>query len=362
VPGRIVLFGATGYTGELTARAMVKRGLTPVLAGRRSYEVRRLARELGQLEHAIADVSNPASVQALVERGDVLVSTVGPFGRWGAPAVEAAIEAGAHYLDSTGESAFIRRVFEDWGPRAQRAGSALLTSFGADWVPGNLAGGLALREAGAPARRLLIGYYMVGSGGVSASGGTRASAVGTVLEPSFAFRGGRIVTERPMVRRHNFEVRGRRRPAISIAGSEHFALPRMHPELRDVDEYLGWFGAFTAPLQATAMCVRLPGVRQTVTAISGRFMRGSTGGPSAEQRARSGQHIVAIAENGSGEALSHVHLEGPNAYTYTADILAWGAERVQGGGAQGSGALGPVDAFGLDALREGCAAAGLVRV
>ena len=145
---RIVVFGATGYTGDLIARALVDRGARPVLAARNEARVRALAEELGGLEWAVADVERPDSVRALVERGDVLVSTVGPFARWGEPAVQAAIAAGAHYLDSTGEGSFIREVFERFGPGAQAAGCGLVTAFGYDWVPGNLAGALALRDAG----------------------------------------------------------------------------------------------------------------------------------------------------------------------------------------------------------------------
>ena len=115
---RIVLFGATGYTGDLTAREMVRRGMAPVLSARNPGRLQALADELGGLETQVADIGDPASVRALVERGDVLVSTVGPFLRWGEPALEAAIGAGAHYLDSTGEGPFIRRVFEQYGPRA----------------------------------------------------------------------------------------------------------------------------------------------------------------------------------------------------------------------------------------------------
>src|SRR3954451_991390 len=186
--GRIVLFGATGYTRELTARELAGIGARPVLAARSEARVRALAEELGGLEWATADVGRPQSVRALVERGDVLVSCVGPFQRWGAPAVEAAIDAGAHYLDSTGETPFIRRVFEQYGPRAAAAGVGLVTAMGYDWVPGNLAGALALRDAGAGAVRVAIGYFIVGGGGMS--GGTRASAAGVFLEPSFAWRGG----------------------------------------------------------------------------------------------------------------------------------------------------------------------------
>ena len=103
-------------------------------------------------------------MRALVERGDVLVSTVGPFARWGEPAVQAAIAAGAHYLDSTGEGSFIREVFERFGPGAQAAGCGLVTAFGYDWVPGNLAGALALRDAGEAATSVQIGYFNPGTG------------------------------------------------------------------------------------------------------------------------------------------------------------------------------------------------------
>jgi short subunit dehydrogenase-like uncharacterized protein len=109
---RIVLFGATGYTGRLTAEAMVERGLKPVLAARSQDKLAALSEELGGgFETATADVADPPSVRALVEKGDVLVTTVGPFVRWGAPAAAAATTAGAHYIDSTGEPPFIREVF-----------------------------------------------------------------------------------------------------------------------------------------------------------------------------------------------------------------------------------------------------------
>lgn len=135
--GRIVLFGATGYTGEMTARALVARGAEPILAARSAERLKRLADELGGLETRVADVSRPETVRALVQGRYVLVSTVGPFVRWGAPAVEAAIDAGAVYIDSTGEPAFVRRVFEHYGRRAERTGASLSTAFGYDWVPGN---------------------------------------------------------------------------------------------------------------------------------------------------------------------------------------------------------------------------------
>ncbi|QEC47735.1 saccharopine dehydrogenase [Baekduia soli] len=369
--GRIVLLGATGYTGELTARELAGRGERPVLAGRDADRVRALADGLGGLDWAVADVGGPqgtAAVRALLEAGDVLVSTVGPFTRLGAPAVEAAIDAGAHYLDSTGEAPFIRRVFASWGPRAAAAGSVLLTAMGYDWVPGNLAGALALREAGEGAVQVQIGYFTTGGamGPSAMSGGTRASAAGVLLGPSFAFRGGRLVGERGGARARSFGVKGKARRAISAGSTEHFALPRSYPGLRDVDVFLGWFGgasdAVRAVSAATALLTRVPGVREVLGTALGRVVTGSSGGPGPEARALSGSYVVAEARDAGHRLLATAVLEGVNGYDFTAGMLAWGAHAVAAGRARGAGALGPVEAFGLDALSVGVQAAGLRRI
>jgi len=364
---RIVVFGATGYTGDLTARALVDRGARPVLAARSEPRVRALAEELGGLEWAVADVDRPDTVRALVERGDVLVSTVGPFARWGEPAVQAAIAAGAHYLDSTGEGSFIRDVFERFGPGAQAAECALLTAFGYDWVPGNLAGALALRDAGEAATTVQIGYFNPGTGARSASGGTLASSAGIMLAPGFGWRGGRIVEERMGRRGRAFEIEpGRSARAISASGSEHYALPRLHPALREVDVYLGWFGHASEPLRALSaglsVVTAIPGARGALDAVASRVVKGSTGGPDAAARAKISTIIVAEAYDPTDKLLARVRLEGINFYDFTGRILAWGAQTAAAGGLQGTGALGPVDGFGLDALQAGCAEAGLVQV
>jgi short subunit dehydrogenase-like uncharacterized protein len=365
--GRIVVFGATGYTGDLTARVLVARGARPVLAARNEARVRALAEELGGLEWAVADVAAPDTVRALVERGDVLVSTVGPFARWGGPAVEAAIAAGAHYLDSTGEGPFIREVFERYGGGAQAAGCGLVTAFGYDWVPGNLGGALALRDAGEAATRVEIGYFAPGTGAGSASGGTQASSAGVMLSRAYGWRDGRLVDERVAARTRSFEVRpGRTAPAVSVASSEHFALPRIHHGLREVDVYLGWFGPASEPMRIASMIMepvlKVPGARGALGGLVEHFVKGSTGGPDAAARAKTSSLVIAEAFDAAGERLASVRLEGANVYDLTAGLLAWGAQTAAAGGLHGTGALGPVDGFGLDALVAGCAEAGLVRV
>ncbi len=119
MPSRIVLFGATGYTGRLTAEALVARGARPVLAGRSAEKLESLAAELDpSLELAVADTGRPETISSLLERGDVLVSTVGPFARFGHAALQAAIGARASYLDSTGEPAFAEVRLDGQNPYA----------------------------------------------------------------------------------------------------------------------------------------------------------------------------------------------------------------------------------------------------
>ena len=363
----IVLFGATGYTGRLVASALVACGARPLLAARSRERLAALAAELaaaggGVLETAEADVHQPATVRALIGRGDVLVSTVGPFARWGTAAVQAAVDAGARYLDSTGEPGFIRDVFERWGPRAAGTGAALVPAFGYDWVPGNLAGALALRDAGDGAVRLDVGYFVTGAAGPGAlSGGTLASVAGVLGAPGYAWRGGRLVEEAPALHHRVYEVRGRARGALSVAGSEHLALPRLAPGLRDVTVHLGWFGPAARPVQALAQATRLPLVPRLLDGAASLLPRGSSGGPDEAARRRTGTHVQALAYGEDGRELARVVLEGPNPYTLTGDLLAWAAVRARDGGLTGTGALGPVAAVGLDVLAAGAAGAGLVR-
>ena len=362
--GRVILFGATGYTGRITAAAMVRQGLEPVLAGRSRASLDALAASLagtGAFTTALANVADPASVRALVDSAnDVLVSTVGPFARFGGPALAAAIDAGAAYIDSTGEPSFVRRVFEQAAPRAAAKGARLLTAFGYDYVPGNLAGAIALRrarEAGRPASRVDVGYFV--KGGMGLSSGTRASAAGMMFEKSFAFRGGEVRDVRPGGAVRSFDLGGQMWDGLPLGGSEHFALPRLDTSLNDVGVYLGWAGKWTkaASYGASALGVitSVPGVRRGLTTLSTRGVPETGQGPSAEDRAPGRSIAIANAYDPVGRLINSVRVVGPTPYDLTAELLTWGASMFVARRETGVGALGPADAFGVDELISGCA-------
>jgi hypothetical protein len=193
-----------------------------------------------------------------------------------------------------------------------------------------------------------------------------ASTIASMLEPGFAYRDGRLITEANGKRVRSYEVRGRNQQAVSAASSEHFAIPAQFPGVRDVEPFLGWFGPASRPLQVSSYAIagltRIPPVKSGLGALLGRFAKGSSGGPSAEQRASSGSHVLAIVRDRSGAVLSEVRLEGVNGYTFTARFLGWAAMRALEGGIEGVGALGPAQAFGVEGLEAGVAEAGISRI
>ncbi|MBK5222199.1 MAG: saccharopine dehydrogenase NADP-binding domain-containing protein [Acidimicrobiia bacterium] len=326
----IVVFGATGYTGRLVTAALVERGARPTLAGRHADALGTLSRHHGGLPTAVADVTDPASVQALVRAGDVLVTTVGPFSLHGRAALDAAVDAGAHYVDSTGEAGFIRHVVLDGGPRAEASGSALLTGFGYDYVPGHIAGQLALDAAGPQARQLRIVYSGLG---VAISTGTRASAALMIADRVHRREASQIV-ERPTGRD---VVDG----AILTGGTEPLTAGRQWPRVSDVSVWLEL--GRTARIAQVASFVAPTLMR--LSWLRDRAVRGATrGGPSAEERSRSTTSVTAVASDADRREIGRATVTGPNPYDLTAITMAEGALALAAGPPR-AGALGPLELF-----------------
>ena len=360
-PSRVVVLGASGYTGRLLAHALVARGIKPVLAGRSPEKIKALAAELGGLETAGADVTKAGSLAALVGKGDVLATTVGPFSRYGQAALEAAISAGAHYVDSTGEAAFVRSVFAEAGPRAAASGSALFTAFGYDFVPGNLAAALALRQAGSAATRVSTAYFL--DGNAKMSSGTAATAAGGLGEPAHLMVKGRLVLLPTGRKLKTFSDRGAHRPGVLFGSTESLALARSYPQLTHIANYLGWLGkaSFAAvPLSYATGALRLPVLRDLVKRRAQQAASVTGKGPSENSRRGQRSVAIAVASDSSGKQLASVRVEGPDGYGLTGQLMAWAADELAHGRVTSVGALGPVDGFGLDRLVAGCRSLGLI--
>ena len=176
----IVLLGATGFVGRLTAAHLAGSAGGQVrigLAGRSAQRLRQTADELGPAAASwpllTVDVTDESAVAALVRRTTVLVSTVGPYSRHGLPLVQACVGAGTHYADLTGETLFVRESIEHCHAAAVDSGAKIVHSCGFDSVPSDLGVGLtaaAAVEAGAGSLTDTVLRLRSGRGGVS--GGT----------------------------------------------------------------------------------------------------------------------------------------------------------------------------------------------
>ena len=204
----LVLFGATGFTGGLVAEYLAAKGeLEPgrwALAGRDAAKLERVrlrlegidlrCEEVGLIE---ADVGDAASLRAMARRARVVISTVGPYVRFGEPVVEACVAEGADYVDITGEPAFVERTLTKHAQAAEAAGVRVVSCCGFDSIPHDLGAWLCARALPEGAPKAVEGFV---EGSLAPSGGSWQS----VLDALGDLRGARSRS------RGGDEVEGRR--------------------------------------------------------------------------------------------------------------------------------------------------------
>ena len=140
----IVLYGATGFAGKLTAEYLAKAAgdARVALAGRSHDKLLAVRDTLGETaqswELISADASQPSTLNAMAARTQVVVTTVGPYTRYGLPLVAACAAAGTDYADLTGESMFIRESIDLYHKQAIDTGARIVHSCGFDSIPSDL--------------------------------------------------------------------------------------------------------------------------------------------------------------------------------------------------------------------------------
>ena len=179
----IVLFGATGFVGRLTARhlaAEAPEGVRIALAGRSQSRLEDLARGLGSQAAGwpllVVDATNPDAVADLARRAHVVVTTVGPYVKYGVPLAAACAEAGTHYCDLTGEVLFVHRSIAANHETAKRTGARIVHACGFDSIPSDLGVMLTAQAAKADGADLGRTHLAVRSMKGGFSGGTIDSA------------------------------------------------------------------------------------------------------------------------------------------------------------------------------------------
>ena len=339
----VVVFGATGFTGGLTAEylaAHAPESTSWALAGRNPAKLESTRARLASINPACAeldllqaDVEDPASLRELAESTKVVISTVGPYIRYGEPLVAACAAAGTDYVDLTGEPEFVDLMWLRYHEQAEASGARLVHSCGFDSIPYDLGALFTVEQLPEDVPISLEGYVRVGG---SFSGGTYHSAI---LIMSRLREGRQVARER-----RERESRPAGRTVKGAPGKPHHSdfaggwavpFPTIDPQTvlrsaRALDRYGPDFSyshylvqrqlpvliGMTAGAAAVIALAQLPPTRDLLLKL-----KDPGEGPSAQQRAKS-RFTVRFAARANGTRLRTEVSGGDPGYGETSKMLA----------------------------------------
>ena len=333
----LVLFGATGFTGELTAdylAAHAPDGLRWAIAGRNADKLDAVRRRLGvDVEVIVADAADVAALSDVARRARVVISTVGPYLQFGEPLVAACAEAGTDYVDLTGEPEFVDRMWLAHHQTALRTGARIVHACGFDSIPHDLGAFFTVKQL--PDDQPITMRGVVRSGGTF-SGGTFHSALhqfSRARQMKQAYAARRRTEDRPEGRSSR-AVGGRphRDPVLGywliplptidpiIVARSGAALAAYGPKFR----YSHWAGTKTllyaaGGAAAVGMLTVAAQVKPVRDFLLGRVPQGS--GPDESKRDASWFTVDFVAE-ADGQTVRTRVKGGDPGYTETAKMLA----------------------------------------
>ena len=338
--GRWLIYGATGYTGRLVVEEAVRRGLTPVLAGRDASRLADLACPLG-LEMRVAPLDDPAVPRMLaraLEGIQVVLNAAGPFSSTAGPVSAACLATGAHYLDLTGEIPVFQALHRLDGAARDR-GIMLLPGAGFIVLPSDcLAAHVAGRLPGAQWLRL----------GISRSNLVSRGSARTMMEllegGAHIRRGGRLETLATDRLDRNVDFGEGPRPALVVSWADVFTAYHTTgiPNIEACLEVGPWERLSFQNSRQFAWLLRTTPWRMAIE----NQLAFLPEGPTATDRARDRRVLFAVAGDASGR-VAMSRLQTPEAYTFTAVVAVESVRRVLSGEAR-SGFQTPAGLFGAD--------------
>lgn len=337
----LVLFGATGFTGQLTAEYLagaIPKGTTWALAGRNRAKLDAVAGRLATgattaPEIVIADVNDVASLRRVAESARVVITTVGPYIHYGDALVAACAEVGTDYVDLTGEPEFVDRCYVRHHARAVETGARLVHCCGFDSIPHDLGAYFTVKQLPEGVPLKVEGFVRAGG---TFSGGTYQSALAAMsrARKMVAVSSARRKAEPDGDGRkvHGIKARPRQEAAVNawavplptidpqIVLRSARALPRYGPDfsyghyvaIKRLPVVVGGL----AGIAGMAGLAQIPPARKLLEKV-----KGSGDGPTPEQRAKGWFKVKFIGEGG-GERVECEVSGGDPGYGETSKMLA----------------------------------------
>ena len=332
----IVLFGATGFAGSLTAdylAANAPTGLRWAIAGRNRVKLDAVAARLNGVEVLIADAADAAALSDIARRSRVIISTVGPYLLYGEPIVAACAAAGTDYVDLTGEPEFVDRMYLAHHDRAVGTGARIVHACGFDSIPHDLG---ALFTVGLLGDDEPITMRGVVRSNAAFSGGTLHSALNQFSRAS--------QLKQAHAARSQVESRPQGRSARAVPGKPHrdrvlgywlLPLPTIDPMIVARSgaalasygpkfRYTHWASTKTLRFAAAGVVgVGALGLAAQIKPVRNLLLKRvpAGSGPDEAKRAKSWFSVDFIAESGDRQVRTRVSGGDPG-YTETAKMLA----------------------------------------
>jgi short subunit dehydrogenase-like uncharacterized protein len=331
----VVVFGATGFTGALTAQYLARNadaGTRWAVAGRNREKLKQTLETIeADVPLVVADTGDAASMRELAESAKVVITTVGPYLEYGEPVVAACAAAGTDYVDLTGEPEFLDLMYVRHHRAAARSGARVVHACGFDSIPQDL--GVQFTVQQLPEGVPIHVEAHVRAGG-NPSGGTVASALGIMgrfrqaqkvhkqrrnLEPRTPGRRARVIIGRP---KRDDGLYLLPMPTIDpqIVRMSALAEPRYGPDF----SYAPYIGVRRLPaalglaggVSTLFTLAQVPPARKL---IASRVPQGT--GPSPEQREK-GWFKVRFHGEGGGRRVSTEVAGGDPGYGETSKMLS----------------------------------------
>jgi short subunit dehydrogenase-like uncharacterized protein len=337
-----LIYGAYGYTGELIAREAARRGLRPILAGRRHEPLEVLSQELG-LTYRAFNLEDEEALPRLLDDVIAVLHCAGPFVQTSRAMVESCLRSGTHYLDITGEIAVFESIYRR-DTEARDAGAVLLPGTGLDVVPSDcLAVHLAQQLPDATHLELALA-----SDRGTASRGTLNTMVAALPHLGAERVEGKIVPRPPVFDAREIEFTVARRWAMTIPWGD-IATAYRSTGIPNIRVYMGTSPKRIARLRRIAPLLPILGSRTVKKALQWAIRR-QPPGPAEEIRESARSCFWGSVRNAEGESRKAL-LEAPEGYKLTAMTAVECLQRVLDGKLE-PGAWTPATAFGSDFIKS----------
>lgn len=337
----ITLFGATGFTGRLTATALDRSGLPYRLAGRSNDKLEQLSASLScRPEWLVADAADPASLPPLLRGTKILINCAGPFTDLGEKVVRAAAVSGTHYLDTTNELGFVLRL-QAYSALAEKSKSTLTPACAFEVALADCAAYELSKKLKGPPLEAEIVYHLPAAG---TSSGTRKSMLRSLATSWIAYAGGDWIGAAPLAGRRKVNLPGGDLDAIRIPSCESFTLPNRLSSFQNISVWMT-----VSPGRARLASALGPYGARLLRSVLGPLavrVAGSGRSPTVEQ-AREDPFTIGVTIRNQTHALS-VNLSGRGPYWLTAQILAFACKHLLENSTNRYGLLSPSQTFPAD--------------